>query len=167
VCRYLLHSPRHCLHHRVAGTPSYECPFQTLASITLRHLRDSGTTRKFSVSLSPLNITSLICPTGRISWQGLVSTSHRIHGITRHPFPWEISLSRVVPGINNETKNTGHQTTILLPGSTEPSGTQSGDLPKVFEDFGAESFSRASSRTRANSHLCHGTSHAPESVYGT
>ena len=33
-----------------AGTSSYECPFQTPASIALRHLRDSGIPRKFFIS---------------------------------------------------------------------------------------------------------------------
>jgi hypothetical protein len=43
----------------VAGTSSYECPFQTPVSIGLRHLRDSETTRKLLASLSPLKVISL------------------------------------------------------------------------------------------------------------
>jgi len=46
----------------VAGTSSYECPFQTPASIGLRHLRDSGVVRKLS---SPSNVISLVFATQR------------------------------------------------------------------------------------------------------
>jgi hypothetical protein len=48
-----------------AGTSSYECPFQTPVSIGLRHLRDSGTTRKLLANLSPPKIISLIHATRR------------------------------------------------------------------------------------------------------
>ena len=44
----------------VAGASSYECPFQTPASMTLRHLRDSEAVRKWLSTLSPLNVISLI-----------------------------------------------------------------------------------------------------------
>jgi hypothetical protein len=41
----------------VAGTSSYECPFQTPVSIGLRHLRDSETTRKLLASLFPQGLS--------------------------------------------------------------------------------------------------------------
>ena len=40
----------------VAGTSSYECPFQTPASTGLRYLRESATTRKTLATLSPPNL---------------------------------------------------------------------------------------------------------------
>ena len=98
----------------VAGTSSYQCPFQTPASMALRHLRDSGTTRKLLVGLSPLGIISLIYATWRISWHGLVSAYHRIHNIIRHPFSLEILPSRIMPVIRDETRKIGHQTITFL-----------------------------------------------------
>ena len=111
----------------VAGTSSYECPFQTPASTSLRHIRDSGTARKLLASLSPSNVISLICATWRLlaklslpnvvsliyaAWmdgrQGLVSASHRFASIVRYP------LSRTVSGIRGIFMKVGHQAIILL-----------------------------------------------------
>src|SRR6202012_5775692 len=49
----------------VAGTSSYECPFQTPASIGLRHLRDSGIAWELLAGISPPNVVSLFHTT----WQ--------------------------------------------------------------------------------------------------
>ena len=98
----------------VAGTSSYQCPFQTPASIALRNLRDSGTTRKLLAGLSPLGIISLIYVTWRISQQSLGFACHHIHGVTRHLFSLEISPSRIVSGIRDEIKKIRHQTILLL-----------------------------------------------------
>jgi len=105
----------------VAGTSSYECPFQTPASIGLRHLRVSGAARKL---LSPSNIVSLIYAAQRITrrlvarlslpnvvsliyatwmdaWQGLVLVSHSAYKTMRYPSPWQISLSCITSGIHS------------------------------------------------------------------
>ena len=42
----------------VAGTSSYECPFQTPASTALQYIRDSGTTRELLARLSPPMVAS-------------------------------------------------------------------------------------------------------------
>jgi len=121
----------------VAGTSSYECPFQTPASIGLRHLRDSGTTRKLLARLSPSNVISLVYATRRNTrrlvarlslpnvfsfmyatrvdaWQGFISTSHSVYDTMRHPLSWEVSPSRIVSCIHSMSTKVGHQTIILL-----------------------------------------------------
>jgi len=121
----------------VAGTSSYECPFQTPASIGLRHLRDSGTTRKLFASLSPSSVISLVYATRRstrrllarlslpnvvslmyATWmdarQWIVSTSRIVYGAMRHPLSWEVSPSHIVSGIRRMSTRVGHQTIILL-----------------------------------------------------
>jgi len=94
----------------VVGTSSYECPFQTPTSITLRHLRDSRIARELLKSLSPSNVTSLIYATWMNARKGFISASRRAYGITRSPFSWELSLS----GIHSVARKIGHQTIILL-----------------------------------------------------
>jgi len=121
----------------VAGTSSYECPFQTPASVALRDLRDNKTARKLLARLSLSNVISLIYATRRntrrllvrlslpnvvslmyAAWmdarQGLISAFHRFVAIMRHPFSWEISLSRIASGIHSVSTKVGHQTIILL-----------------------------------------------------
>ena len=98
----------------VAGTSSYECPFQTPASMALRHLRDSTTTQKLLASLSPPNVISLIYATLRNTWQGFISVSHHIYNTTQYPMAWEISLSHIVSSIHVLTRRLGHQIIILL-----------------------------------------------------
>ena len=121
----------------VAGVWSYQSPFQTPASAGLRHLRDSGVTRKVLTSLSPSNVISLIRATWRdtrrltvkfslsnassfiyTAWidahQRLISASHRIHDIIQYPSSWEVSPSRIVSGIRDIATKVGHQSIILL-----------------------------------------------------
>jgi hypothetical protein len=64
----------------VAGTSSYECPFQTPVSIGLRQLRDSGTARRLSASLFPHRGISPIHTTWLNIQQALVLV---IRGATR------------------------------------------------------------------------------------
>jgi len=117
----------------VAGTFSYECPFQTPASIALRHLRDSEKARKFLSSLSPLNAISLIYTARQntpkllaslslpntasliyATWidaqRGLVSAFRRAQGISRRPLSWEFSVS----GIRCTATKFGHRVIVLL-----------------------------------------------------
>jgi len=121
----------------VAGTSSYECPFQTPASMALRYLRDSKTTRKWLSSLSPTKIVSLIYITirktpkllARLSLpnstsliyttlvdarEGIVSASRRAHDITRQPLSWGLSVSGVPSGIRRTARKIGHRIIILL-----------------------------------------------------
>jgi len=121
----------------VAGTSSYECPFQTPASIGLRHLRDSGATRKLLASLSPSNFISLVYATRRntqrllarlflpnafsftyATWmdarQGFVSVSQFVYDIMRHPLSWEVSPSHIASCIHSVSTKVGHQTIILF-----------------------------------------------------
>ena len=49
----------------VVGTSSYECPFQTPASTSLRYLRDSGAIQKLVAGLSLADLISLIHTTRR------------------------------------------------------------------------------------------------------
>ena len=77
----------------IAGTSSYECPFQTPVSTTLRYLGDSAATRKFLASLPSSNV---------------------IHTIRRSI--QEISLAGIISGIRSAATNVnvGHQIIILL-----------------------------------------------------
>jgi len=118
----------------IVGTSSYECPFQTHASIALRYLRDSGIAWKLLANLSPLNIISLIY----IIWiklseslslpssasliyaaqmdgcQWLISIFHHICDTVGHPSSWDISLSHIKSIISNTATRVGHQVIILL-----------------------------------------------------
>ena len=121
----------------VAGTSSYECPFQTPASMFLRYFRDSGTTQEFLASLSPPKLISLIHATWRdiqklvfnltpptaislisAAWmdacQGTISAVQRVHEVVRFSLSREISLHNVVSGIRSTTTRFGHQIIILL-----------------------------------------------------
>ena len=108
----------------VAGTWSYECPFQTPASTGLRYLRDSGTARKLLASLSPSSAISLVHATRRNTskllvmlsppsatslvyaiWmdvcQELVPASRRLYYTMRHPSTWGISLRHIASGVRS------------------------------------------------------------------
>jgi hypothetical protein len=93
-----------------AGTSSYECPFQTPASIGLRYLRDNKTTRKLLGNLSLPKFISFI----RAAWKSIRQASRRIYDITRSPLSWEISPSRIRSGIRSTATKVGHQAIILL-----------------------------------------------------
>jgi hypothetical protein len=100
----------------VAGTSSYECPFQTLASIGLRHLRDSERARRLSTRLFPHRVISFIHAVWKISQQVLVpaicSTAtqigYRIDRAVGRPPP------RIRSAIRRAATKVGHQTIILL-----------------------------------------------------
>ena len=93
-----------------AGTSSYECPFQTPASIGLRHLRDSETTQKLFTALSPPNVISLIHTT----WEKIRQASRRVYSTARSPPSWDILLSSIGSGIHSMATKVGHRTIILL-----------------------------------------------------
>jgi len=117
----------------VAGTFSYECPFQTPASIALRHLRDSETARKWLSILSPLNVISPTCTALRDTRkllaslslpsaaslrmdarQGFTSASRRAHDITRQPLSWDFFVSGTLSGIRRAATKIGHRAIIML-----------------------------------------------------
>jgi hypothetical protein len=97
-----------------AGASSYDCPFQTPVSIGLRHLRDSGTTRKLLANLSPSNIIALTSAVQRKTRWALVSASRRIYNIIRSLSSWEISLPRIGSCIHSMATKVGHHTITLL-----------------------------------------------------
>jgi hypothetical protein len=120
----------------VAGTSSYECPFQTPASMALRHLRDSETVRKWlSACLQPTSYPSstplvgtlrscwraCLCPTPPRSSTPLgwmpgkaCSASRRAYDIARRPLSWEFSVSGILSGIRRTARKIGHRVIILL-----------------------------------------------------
>ena len=113
----------------IAGTCSYECPFQTPVSIALRDLKHNWTTRGLSISLiglirektrnffvllSPPNTTSLIYAAWIDFRQGLVSSSHRAYSIMRRPSTWDFSPSQILSSIHNAVTKVGHWAIILL-----------------------------------------------------
>jgi hypothetical protein len=98
----------------VAGTSSYECPFQTPASIGLRRLRDSETARKLLANLSPPKVTSLIRITIQTAWKDILQASRRVYDAMRSPLSWEVLLSRIRSDIRSAITKVGHQSIILL-----------------------------------------------------
>ena len=98
----------------VAGTSSYECPFQTPASTALRYLGGTTTTQKLLTSLSPPRVILLICATLRNTKHGFILVSHHTYNTIRHPMSWGISLSHIISSIHIMATNVGHKTIILL-----------------------------------------------------
>jgi hypothetical protein len=92
------------------GTSSYECPFQTPASTTLRALRGKETTRRLLASLSPPKIISFVYITWRDVRQRLTPIYCRIRNAVVHPRLWGIS----VPTVSGIVTNIGYQIIILL-----------------------------------------------------
>ena len=83
--------------------------------MTLRYLRDSGTTRKLSASLSPPGVISVIHITWMNIWQGLVSAFRRVYDVVQYPFSWEILSSCTTSSIRSVATKVGHQmVTVLL-----------------------------------------------------
>ena len=121
----------------IAGTSSYECPFQTPVSMALRHLKDSGAThrllstlpplvvislirdiwrntRKLLVILSPPNVTSLIYAVWMDFRQGFVSAFRSAYGTTRRLLALEFSLSQILSGIHDVVRKVGLSVIIPL-----------------------------------------------------
>jgi hypothetical protein len=98
----------------VAGTSSYECPFQTPVSTALRDLKGSGTIQKLLASMSPRNAISFVCTTLENARQRLTLASHHIYNAVRHPFSRGISLSRTLSCIRRIVRKVGRQAIALL-----------------------------------------------------
>jgi hypothetical protein len=94
----------------IAGTSSYECPFQTPASTTLRALRSNKATQRLLASLSPLSIISFVYIAWRNGRQGFPSRYRCIRNAVMDPQSWRIAPS-TVSGI---ATSVGYQTIILL-----------------------------------------------------
>jgi hypothetical protein len=94
----------------IAGTSSYECPFQTPASTTLRALRGKKTTRRLLASLSPPSVISSVYIAWRGVRQGSASRYRHICDTVMDPQSWGISPA-TISGI---ITSVGHQTIILL-----------------------------------------------------
>jgi hypothetical protein len=103
-----------------AGTSSYDCPFQTPASIGLRHLIDTETGQKLLASLSPLKVILLkfivlVSITWRYTRGKLVLVYHRVNDITQPLLSLEIPPpSRLLSNIHAMARKAGRQTLILL-----------------------------------------------------
>jgi hypothetical protein len=94
----------------IAGTSSYECPFQTPASTALRALQGKKITRKSLASLSPPRLISFVYIAWRDVRRGLTSRYRRTHSAVVSSWSLGISLST----ISGMATNTGHQAIILL-----------------------------------------------------
>jgi hypothetical protein len=94
----------------IAGTSSYECPFQTPASTALRALRGKRMTQRLVVSLSPPRVISSVYIAWRDARQGFASRYRHIRDAVIDLQSWRIS-SPNIPGIST---NVGHQTILLL-----------------------------------------------------
>ena len=118
----------------IAGTSSYECPFQTPVSTALRSLRESGRTQMLLASLSPHkviqfiyttwrntqkvlvilllpNTTSLIYATWMDTLQWFILTSQNMW---QSLLSWEFSLSSIMTSIHGIPTRVGHTVIILL-----------------------------------------------------
>ena len=109
----------------VAGTSSYECPFQTPVSIGLRYIIDSGflplfvraarrSTWEFLVGLSLPSAISLMYAIWMDTRQGFVSAPRRFFDVLRSQLRREISPSNILLGIRSAAMRVGHQPIILL-----------------------------------------------------
>ena len=118
----------------IAGTYSYECPFQTPVSIGLRHLKDSTTIQMLLTTISSLkvvtwvsSITSGICGTAttaghqtiilllQIDWafgNAKLRLVQGIYGLL--PTTVVAWMSCTMTGIHSIATTVGHQTIILL-----------------------------------------------------
>ena len=121
-----------------AGASSYECPFQTPASMALRGLKDRGiagrlsaglfvsnitplilystqtTARKLLPHLSLPNVTSLFYATWMDVRLGIISAPHRVYEAIQHPPHWIISPSYITSGIRRGARRLGHQIITFL-----------------------------------------------------
>ena len=98
----------------IAGTSSYECPFQTPASIALRDLQGSRKIQKILTNLSPLMILLFIPFTWRGIRTGLSRGARRAREAVLNPSSWNISLSSLASGIRVMSRKIAHQSVILL-----------------------------------------------------
>jgi hypothetical protein len=94
----------------IAGTSSYECPFQTPASTALRALQTKGTIWRSLASLSLPRVISFVHVTWKDLQRGLISRYRRIRDTMVNPRPWAIS-SLTISGM---ATNIGHRAIILL-----------------------------------------------------
>jgi hypothetical protein len=94
----------------IAGTSSYECPFQTPASTALRALQTKGTIWRSLASLSLPRVISFVHVTWKDLQRGLISRYRRIRDTMVNPRPWAIS-SLTVSGIATNVGYQGHHPT--------------------------------------------------------
>jgi hypothetical protein len=94
----------------IAGTSSYECPFQTPASTALRALGGKRTTQRLLAGLSPPRVISFVYIAWRDFRQGFPSRYRHICDTVVHPRLWGVFPPNI-PGIST---NVEHHTIILL-----------------------------------------------------
>ena len=129
----------------IAGTWSYECPFQTPASIGLRYLWGSRTAQKLLAKLSLYKDVSLIYAICRKARRLLVNLSlpnatsliyaawMDVRGVM---FSREILISRIKSGIHSMVTRVGHQTIILLLRADRAVGNAKHRLVRGIRRFG-------------------------------
>ena len=98
----------------IAGTSSYECPFQTPASMTLRAIRHSRTPQRLLAHFSPLKIALSL----RITFVGARrSLSSGVRGVRNAAVNWQswnTSLSSIGFRIRGIGQNIGYRTITFL-----------------------------------------------------
>ena len=98
----------------VAGTSSYECPFQTPVSIALRGIQASAKTRISLGCLSPLKVYPPIHSAWESTRKALSRGGCRIRDTVVNPPSWGIFLSNIVSGVRSTSRRAGHQAIVLL-----------------------------------------------------
>ena len=97
----------------VAGASSYECPFQTPASIALRTLRHNKGVRKVLTAVSPPTLIARIHTTG-INTRNRATSALRQLGRSLRILIAKTSLSGTIPGIQRGGRNVGHSIILSL-----------------------------------------------------
>ena len=98
----------------VAGTSSYERPFQTPGSTALGALRDSRRLQESAADFPPLKVV-LILRIGWMSTQNLTSVGvHRARNAVVNRQSWNISLSTITSGVHRIGQGIGHQVVTML-----------------------------------------------------
>ena len=98
----------------VAGTSSYECPFQTPASMGLRSLGNSKRTKRVLASLSLPRVIWY----ARVGWRDVgrwpASQSRYIRDAVKGVPSWNISFSSAVSGVRVGVRTIGHRVIIAI-----------------------------------------------------
>jgi hypothetical protein len=133
----------------IAGTSSYECPFQTPASTALRALRGKRMTQRLLASLSPPRVISSVYIAWRDARQGFASRYRHIRDAVMDLQSWRIS-SPNISWYCHERRTPNHTFYSFV--SIELSGTQSRDWFNGFEGANAQHCSQSPTRTQTISY---------------
>lgn len=92
----------------VVGTSSYDCPYQTPASIYLRSLQHNEGVHKFFTAVSPSMVFIRIHTAGTNTRNYVMSAFHRLGGSPRNLIS-SLSVSGAVSGVRRGGRNLGHR----------------------------------------------------------